>query len=175
MAAGHRLSYGSNSRQYVEIYPSENADKSRSCPLIIFIHGGGWYSGSTTDHEDLAKHISSESETAVALVTYRITNKDKPEENTVYHPDHINDVHAGLDLLFKSATSAEYRYDLKRVTLVGHSAGGWMVLSAALNSEANRNAGPVANMPPLKASIRKAIRSFVAVVSGNVEPVELLR
>lgn len=169
MAVGHRIPYGSFPRQYVDIYPCQ-MDKLAVSPLIVFIHGGGWYSGSTTDHEDLAEYISTNSKTAVALVDYRLTLKDSIEENTIRHPDHINDVYSALELLFNQATASKHHYEPTKAILVGHSAGGWMVLSAALASEGNQSSysGPVPDMPPLKASIRKTIRAFVAVVSADL-------
>ena len=97
MAVGRKISYGNSPRQYVDIYPSQSDSGNVSSPLIVFIHGGGWYSGSTTDHGDLAEYISAHSNTAVALIDYRLTLKDKIEENTVRHPDHINDVHSALE------------------------------------------------------------------------------
>lgn len=169
MTVGKRITYGKSPRQYVEVYPgSGQVESDTHSPLLIYCHGGGWYSGSTSDHEDLAKYISTHSNVAVALLEYRITLKDE-EKNEIRHPDHINDIHRGLELLFDPATSANYKYDTSRVVFAGHSVGGWVVLSAALASDQGQGKidNSIHDMPQLDASIRKSICTFIAVVSHS--------
>lgn len=163
MAAGRRIAYGGDSaRQYVELHGSSAG--SGPHPLLIFLHGGAWYSGSTGDHEDLADYISRHSNVAVALIEYRLTK----DNNGVYHPDHISDVYRALDLLFQEKTALQGNYDRSKVVFAGHSAGGYMVNAAALASEKGQDKfpGPVRDMPTLNPQLRRAIRAFVAVVSG---------
>jgi predicted esterase len=163
MISGHkRVKYGNEDRQFIDVFPcSSKADAK--CPLIIFLHGGAWYSGATSDHYDLAEYISSHSSMAVALIDYRLTQ----EGNGVYHPDHINDVYAALIALFKEDTAAPFGYDTSKICFMGHSAGGYMVLAAALASDLDQSkfSGPIRNMPKLESTIRNRIKAFVAVES----------
>jgi len=163
MASGKKISYGQSDRQFIEVYSSTIGNNGKPTPLLVFLHGGAWRSGATSDHYDLAEYISKISNIAVVLIEYRLSLED----NNVYHPDHINDVYKALDLIFQQGTASQFGYDTSKVIFTGHSAGGYMVNAAALASDQGQSkyGGPIRNMPKLDESIRQSIKAFVAVVS----------
>ncbi|UZJ51776.1 hypothetical protein CBS101457_001096 [Exobasidium rhododendri] len=163
MTLGKKIAYGRSDRQFIEVYPSMHGSKGTPSPLLIFLHGGAWRSGSTSDHHDLADYISETSDVAVVLIEYRLSL----EGNGVYHPDHVSDFYKALDYVFDSTVASTFGYDNAKITLAGHSAGGYMSLAAALASDKGQTShdGPIRDMPSLSENIRHSIRAFVAVES----------
>lgn len=158
-----RLSYGdvNTDRQTVDLFKPFSADAA-STRLLIFVHGGAWVSESTDMYHDMGAYIAGTGRAAVALIEYRLTSKDST--NTVWHPDHLDDVYAALQLLFDRRTAAQHRYSTEDAVLVGHSAGAWMALTIALDSHANQNSFPsstVRSIGPLDDRICKSIKTFV--------------
>ncbi|QDU94907.1 alpha/beta hydrolase [Lignipirellula cremea] len=81
-------------------------------PLVMFIHGGGWQSGS---RKKCPVAFLTESGYAVASVSYRLSD-------TAVFPAQIHDCKAALRWL--RAHADEYGYDASRVAVAGTSAGG---------------------------------------------------
>lgn len=81
-------------------------------PLLIYVHGGAWRSGTKTDVpiEPLLKKG-----VAIASVEYRLTP-------VAPFPANIHDLKASVRFL--RAKAVEYGYDPKRFIIVGSSAGG---------------------------------------------------
>jgi len=81
-------------------------------PLLIYVHGGAWRSGTKTDVpiDPLLKKGF-----AIASVEYRLTP-------VAPFPANIHDLKASIRFL--RAKAAEYDYDPKRFVIVGSSAGG---------------------------------------------------
>jgi acetyl esterase/lipase len=166
MVEGVKVSYGEDDRQFIEVYPCKHVNAGNSKPLLVFLHGGAWYSGSTTDHHDLAHYISTESDISVVLIEYRLTL----EGNKIHHPDHLEDVYQALDLIFRQSTASRFGYNTSKSIFAGHSVGGYMVNAAALASDQGQSSytGPIRSMPKLDKEIRQAIKAFVAVVSAFI-------
>lgn len=81
-------------------------------PLLIWIHGGGWQSG--TRHYPFAAEYVKEG-FAVAMIDYRLSGVAK-------FPAQIEDCKAAVRFL--RAKAADYRIDPNRIGVMGHSAGG---------------------------------------------------
>ncbi len=81
-------------------------------PLLIYVHGGAWRSGTKTDVpiDPLLKQGF-----AIASVEYRLTP-------VAPFPANIHDLKASIRFL--RAKAEEYSYDPKRFVIVGSSAGG---------------------------------------------------
>lgn len=166
----HTFSFGSDERQIVDVYlpTTERSSNEDTVPLLIFLHGGAWVSENVGLYEDLARYISSKG-IAVALPEYRLTrykSTTKEDPNTIWHPNHIEDVYQGINIIF--AKSKALGYSTNDTVLVGHSAGGWMNLTIAFDStKANdKSSEPlVRNLPQIDSSFVKSIKSFVCVVS----------
>jgi len=110
----HDLAYVTNGheRQKLDLYlPSQGSD----LPLIIWIHGGAWLTGSKDDVpmlDCLAKGY------AVASINYRLSSH-------AIFPAPIEDCKSAIRWL--RANSGEYRIDPNRFGVIGASAGGHLV------------------------------------------------
>lgn len=87
-------------------------------PLIVWIHGGGWHAGSHHEFSDQLKGFATAG-FAGASLEYRLA----PEARW---PSQLDDLRLGLDFLISSAKANHL--DLRRVLLLGGSAGGHLAL-----------------------------------------------
>jgi acetyl esterase/lipase len=99
-------------------------EKARS-PLIVWVHGGAWRSGSRKDMP-LAKLVAEGY--AVASVDYRLSTQAK-------FPAQIHDLKAAIRFL--RGHGSEWRLPTKKILIAGDSAGGHL---AALAGVSNGNA-----------------------------------
>lgn len=111
--------YGQNNRQYYRVF--RGRDKTK--PVIIFIHGGGWWHGSPKMCSYVGKYFCEKGYTVV-LPTYRLVPRFK-------YPTQINDVFNAInDYISKN------KYINKRgIILIGFSAGGELAANVVLNKE----------------------------------------
>jgi acetyl esterase/lipase len=112
------LDYGGkdNPRQKLDLYLPEKKPE-KPLPLIVFIHGGGWETGSKNDC-GIVFPIMWDGYYAAASLNYRLTNEAK-------WPAQIHDCKAALRWLRSHAE--EYGFDAERIGLFGISAGGHLV------------------------------------------------
>jgi acetyl esterase/lipase len=91
-------------------------DGARSVPLLIFIHGGGWFEGSkaTCPGQTFAGRGY-----AMACIDYRLANRCSVE---LVFPAQIHDVKAAVRWLRQHA--GEYSLDPDRFGAIGDSSGG---------------------------------------------------
>jgi monoterpene epsilon-lactone hydrolase len=86
---------------------------------VLYLHGGGFTTGSPATHRALATHLAAASGATVHVLDYRLA----PEHP---FPAALDDVLAAYrELLARGAHPT-------RTALVGDSAGGWLTLTAAL-------------------------------------------
>ena len=86
---------------------------------VLYLHGGGFTTGSPATHRALTTHLAAASGATVHVLDYRLA----PEHP---FPAALEDVLAAFwELLDRGATPA-------RTAIVGDSAGGWLALTAAL-------------------------------------------
>ncbi len=109
--------------------PTGDAVQQR--PLIIFVHGGGFTSGSLDDQRiiDNCDHFAR-----LGYVTASVQYRIGVESSSAVHYFEANlrasqDVKAAIR--FFRANAATYRIDPMRIFLVGQSAGGYTTLAAA--------------------------------------------
>jgi acetyl esterase/lipase len=124
----HDLAYGDDPAQRLDFYPGENKG-----PLVVFVHGGAWQSGSRHEYDGIASKLQGEG-MAVATVDYRLSP-------AVQHPAHAEDVAAALMWLKDNA--AKRGFDKDRIFLVGHSAGAHIAATIAADPKATKPAGYV--------------------------------
>jgi epsilon-lactone hydrolase len=101
--------------------PAETLTPSGGDPTtaVLYLHGGGFTTGSPATHRALATHLAAATGATVHVLDYRLA----PEHP---FPAALDDVLVAYrELLDRGATPA-------RTALAGDSAGGWLVLSAAL-------------------------------------------
>jgi arylformamidase len=111
------LPYGSSSDQTYDVWPAQGG--SGPAPLVMFVHGGGWTSGSKDSASGpyTSGHYPSEGY-AYASINYRLVP-------TVTVEDEAADVVAALKSLLDHAD--ELGIDPRRVVIMGHSAGAHLV------------------------------------------------
>jgi acetyl esterase/lipase len=102
----------------LNIYKSRNL--SKTAPLLVFIHGGGWRGGDRADY--LVYLIAFAKKGYVtATVSYRFL-KDAP------YPACVEDITDAVQWFYKNGET--YGYDPDRIALVGGSAGAHLALLA---------------------------------------------
>jgi acetyl esterase/lipase len=92
-------------------------------PMILFIYGGAWQSGSKDLYGPLAQNFVRQG-IGVAVANYRLSP-------AVKHPEHERDVARAFAWLAKHAK--EYDADPARLYVMGHSAGAHLVALLALD------------------------------------------
>jgi len=101
--------------------PAETTEPAR--PLVVFVYGGAWETGSTGQFARWALDAADEGFVA-AEVSYRLGHEAP-------FPAQIEDVCEGIDWLTERAD--EFGIDTDAVAVVGHSAGAHLALLAALS------------------------------------------
>jgi acetyl esterase/lipase len=101
------------------IAPGDAASPASARGVILYLHGGGFYSGSSDSHRVLAATLAKAANADVLLVDYR----RMPES---LYPAQIEDAVASYEWLRKQG------YPASRIALAGESAGGNLVLELAL-------------------------------------------
>ncbi|NRR32646.1 alpha/beta hydrolase [Oxalobacteraceae bacterium] len=117
-----RLNYGTAPSQFVELFKPKGAGPF---PVVVLIHGGCWTVayGGITQMRNMAGALLTEG-IAVWSVEYR-----RVDEAGGGYPGMYLDVAQAVDRLRTEAPA--HGLDLKRVVLVGHSAGGHLAQWAA--------------------------------------------
>ena len=107
------LSYHEHHRNVLDIYCPDTTEK---VPVLMFVHGGGWCEGSKDQYAHIGRHFAKHGFCTV-VINYRLS----PE---VKHPDHTID--AARAFAWVKDNISRFNGDEKRVSLMGHSAGGHM-------------------------------------------------
>jgi len=98
--------------------------------LVLYLHGGGFVSGSVAAWDGVARRIAKEAGAVVVSVDYRLA----PEHR---HPVPLDDCHAAL--VWAVANAERLGADPTRVAVAGDSAGGNLAAALALRA---RSEGP---------------------------------
>jgi len=111
------IAYGSSPDQVYDVWPAQSV--SGSAPLVMFVHGGGWTSGSkdTASGPYASTHFPQQGY-VYASINYRLVPSVTVE-------DEASDVAAALRSLLDHAV--ELGIDPGRVVIMGHSAGAHLV------------------------------------------------
>lgn len=116
--ADYRISYGDDPLQFGELRLPKTKGKQ---PVVIVVHGGCWFA-----EYDL-KHLAAFSDalTQLGAATWTIEYR-RIGNNGGAWPGTFQDVAKGTD--FVQELAKKYPLDLRRVVVIGHSAGGQLVL-----------------------------------------------
>lgn len=137
--AGSAVAYGASPRQVLDIYaPQGSAGVPR--PIIVFIYGGSWQSGSRVGYAFAARALASRG-FVVVVPDYRLV----PE---VRFPGFVED--GATAVRWVRANAARYGGDPDRIVLMGHSAGAY-------------NAAMLAVDPRFLGADRAAVRGFIGL------------
>jgi acetyl esterase/lipase len=123
------LRYGARDDQVADLWlPTAcGGDSDFSAPLVVFLHGGFWRSEFDRSHTGPLAEALASAGFAVCTPEYRRTGQPGGG-----WPGTFDDVAAAVDALPGIAAAASPgRFDVSRVVLAGHSAGGQLALWAA--------------------------------------------
>lgn len=134
----------------LDLYRPQTDD---AVPVIIWLHGGGWFTGDRTLAPDLSQ-IATQTGCAVASIEYRLSGQAR-------FPAQLHDVRAAVRFLRRRAA----RYDLKPqdIGVWGASAGGHLALLAGLT-------GPINQLPDED----DAGDAAIAAVAASYPPIDLI-
>ena len=118
------VAYGTHPRQMLDVYKSQNPRSDRA--LIVFVHGGTWSNGKKEDFLFLAGSFTQDG-FDVAIINYRLA----PE---FIFPYYVDDLVQALNYLHNHQTQLEI--STENTILMGHSAGGFNVMSALYHPNA---------------------------------------
>ncbi|MBU6301964.1 MAG: alpha/beta hydrolase [Verrucomicrobia bacterium] len=158
------VSYGSDPSQVIDFY---RAPASSPTPLVIFIHGGGWVSGT----KSIIPHLQTllDAGISVASVEYRFLQKAMAAG--VHPPVRWPLGDAARAVQFIRTKAGEWNFDKKRIAASGGSAGACSSLWLAFHDDLAVPGSP----DPVS---RESTRLFTAAVTGaqtSLDPAQLQR
>ena len=108
-------------------FPSEdvmtmNTAERRSCPILLFFHGGGWVTDSVENYDRVCSRMAQDTEHIVVSVEYRLA----PEYR---FPTGLEDRYAAARELY---TDHDLNIDPDKITIMGDSAGGNLAAAVCL-------------------------------------------
>ncbi|PHS40869.1 MAG: hypothetical protein COA91_03315 [Robiginitomaculum sp.] len=109
------IAYGDGERQKLDIYQSSKPKPG--APIVMFIHGGSWDTGSKNIYKFVGEAFASQGYTTV-IPNYRLY----PD---VVYPKFINDTAAAIAYTAK-------RYPEQGLIVIGHSAGAYNAMMATV-------------------------------------------
>ncbi|WP_159945035.1 MULTISPECIES: alpha/beta hydrolase [unclassified Nocardiopsis] len=104
----------------LDLYRPASGD--RPVPVVLWLHGGGWFTGDRTLAPDLSRRVRATG-CAVASVEYRLSGQ-------ALFPAQLHDVRSAIRFL--RARAGEYGLDPRAVAVWGASAGGHLAALAGL-------------------------------------------
>lgn len=121
--AADTVQYGSDPAQHLDVWtPGQGG---RNLPVLVFIHGGGWHSGSPGEYAFIGRHYARKGYVTVVL-GYRLTPGGE-------FPAMLQDSAKGL--AWVRTHIAEHGGDPERVVAMGHSAGAYNAVMLALDPQ----------------------------------------
>ena len=161
--------YGAGERNKLNIWVPTGTKRTDKLPVLVFLYGGGWYSGVRDDYGFAGRAFAKQG-FVVVIPDYRIV----PEG---HWPDFLHDSAAAV--AWTNAHIASYGGDPDRIALSGHSAGAYNAMMLALDPRWMKAAGSDASVIRGVAALagpadfypfEKGGRADVAM--GDIRPVE---
>lgn len=121
-AAERDIAYGDDPRQRLDVYAPSNA--AGPAPVVVFFYGGGWRQGEKSQYRFVAEALIRQG-FAVVLADYRLAPMHR-------FPAFVEDA-AGA-FAWTHANIAARGGDVRRIFLMGHSAGAYNAVMVALDS-----------------------------------------
>jgi acetyl esterase/lipase len=113
----------------LDVYPVGDRFPTSALPAIVFIHGGGWGTGSSDHFAAHCRYFASRGLVAVN-VNYRLTQGYYPDRPAVTVFDCIADVQDAVRWVRTNA--ARLGVDPRRIAAAGDSAGGHLTAAAGI-------------------------------------------
>ncbi|SET91006.1 alpha/beta hydrolase [Hymenobacter actinosclerus] len=125
--------YGAG-RQLLDVY-APKARAARPYPVVVFIHGGNWDSGSKNLYSFVGRRLAKQGVVAV-VISYRLAP-------AVHVPQMADD--CARAVIWTRRHIADYGGDPDRLFLLGHSAGGGLAALLATDDARFRRWGEATN------------------------------
>jgi acetyl esterase/lipase len=136
-------------RLMLDLYlPPQVAPKVDRPPLIVWIHGGAWRSGS---RKDIPLGPLVDRGYAVASVDYRLSTVAR-------FPAQVHDIKAAIRFL--KAKEAESGYDASRIAVAGNSAGGHLAALVGVTNGHTELEGKVGGQLDQKSDVQAIISLY---------------
>ena len=116
------------------LYKPDGAAQSTPCPVILYIHGGGFVLGQPEMADDSLADLATQLGVLIVAVDYRLA----PEHP---FPTPLEDCYTALGWIV--AHQHELNVDTRRSVILGHSAGGGLAAALAILAR-DRGAYPMA-------------------------------
>lgn len=120
------VSYGPEDRQRLDVW--KHKDAVPGGPIVVFVHGGGWDWGYREWAGFAAQHVCKMDKSPIFVTPSYAIGKGE----TQMWPDARNDIVQVLDWIQSSAKD-QHGGNPNQVFLAGHSAGGHLAASVAMN------------------------------------------
>ena len=121
--AARGLAYGSADRQRLDVWTPGRPAAGAGLPVVIFFYGGGWVAGSRQDYGFAGSAFAGKGFVTI-IPDYRLVPG-------VRFPTFVQD--GALAVKWARDHVADYGGDPNRITLAGHSAGGYNAAMLALD------------------------------------------
>lgn len=126
VALVERVQFASDPAQKIVVYrPAVQAGQTEPLPVILFLHGGSWNSGSPDDYGFIARALAPEG-FVVVLAGYRL-------HPAVVFPAMLEDTAAAVS--WTKTNIARHGGDPEHVVLMGHSAGAYNAVMTGLDRQ----------------------------------------
>lgn len=116
--------YGPLEAQKVEVVVPARKQET-PWPVVVFIHGGGWHSGTPGDYRFIGRTLAREGY-AVVLIGYRLGDEGR-------YPAMLED--SAQALAWTQGNIARFGGDAQKVMVMGHSAGAYNAVMLALERQ----------------------------------------
>jgi len=122
--ADARIAYGADPNQFLDLRTPAKKTGKELYPLLINIHGGFWRAKYNLDH---AGHLCA-ALTAAGMATANLEYRRVGNEGGAW-PGTFDDIRLAYRFLVQHAD--EHRFDVRKMVVMGHSAGGQLALCLA--------------------------------------------
>ncbi|MGA9529079.1 MAG: alpha/beta hydrolase [Terriglobales bacterium] len=146
--ADARIRYGTDPNQFFDLRlpssgHSRDAKSGKSSPLVINIHGGFWRSRYSLDHSGHMCAALTAKGIATANLEYRRVGNDGGG-----WPGTFDDIRKAYSVLAQN--EQHHNFDLKKLLVMGHSAGGQLALCLSAHESGVQKAISLAGVLDLK-------------------------
>ncbi len=142
--ADARIRYGPDPNQFIDLrFPAPARASDKPHPLVMNIHGGFWRARYGLEH---AGHLCA-ALTAKRIGTANVEYRRVGNEGGGW-PGTFADIRMAYDVLVRN--DAHYNFDLKKLLVIGHSAGGQLALCLAAHESGVERVVSLAGVVDLK-------------------------
>ncbi|HDR8196691.1 alpha/beta hydrolase [Bacillus thuringiensis] len=129
------VKYGNNTMQTLNLFTPKVQNKKK-LPVIIYVHGVGWSGGDKTSVSQKPDYFNKQGYAFIS-VNHRLSPEVSYEEMT-------NDISNAIKWVYDNAD--KYHLDRTQINLMGHSAGGHLIMLIATNPKYLNNVGLSSNV-----------------------------